>query len=102
MAGGSQDVVRFKAVVDLHLLLRRGDELLFGLRINTSYHNNTYHFPSGHLEPGEALLVGLAREAQEEIGIKFDPAAATLVHVMHNSSSGGRIAFFFEVSAWDG
>lgn len=93
---------RFKAVVDLHILLRKGDRLLYGLRINTGYYNNTYHFPSGHLENGESVLDGLAREAKEEIDIAFNPKDAKLVHVMHNSSGGGRIAFFFELPTWSG
>lgn len=93
---------RFKIVVDLHLLLRRDNELLFGQRINTGYYNDVYHFPSGHMEPSESALDALARETKEEIGIDIKSCDVKLVHVMHNSSSGGRMALFFEVTTWEG
>ncbi|MGH3783766.1 MAG: DNA mismatch repair protein MutT, partial [Pseudonocardiaceae bacterium] len=32
----------------------------------------------------------------------ISPEAIEFAHVMHNSSSGGRIAFFFTVRHWEG
>lgn len=90
---------RFKVVVDLHLLLRYGNKLLLGKRINTGYYDGAYHFPSGHMEARESALAGLVRETKEEVGISIEEKDAKLVHIMHNSSSGGRIALFFEVTS---
>ena len=42
------------------------------------------------------------REAREELGITVAAEDVEFVQVMHNSYGLGRIAFFFEVSVWDG
>lgn len=57
---------------------------------------------SGHLEVGESVIDALIREADEEIGVTIEAKDAHFSHVMHNSSSGGRMAFFFTVRAWQG
>lgn len=93
---------RFKVVVDVHLVLRDGDRILLGERINTGFGDGAHHPPAGHMEPGESAVDAVVREAKEEVGISIQPRDVRLVHVMHNSSSGGRIAFFFEVQRWDG
>ncbi len=49
-----------------------------------------------------AVVAALAREAKEEIGSITEPDAVEFAHVMHNSSSGGRAAFFFTARTWDG
>lgn len=87
---------------DVHLLLLKENEVLFGRRQNTGYEDGAYHLPSGHLEAGESVVAALIREAKEEIGITITPEAVEFAHVMHNSSSGGRAAFFFTVREWDG
>ncbi|WP_063061547.1 NUDIX hydrolase [Nocardia sienata] len=94
---------RHKVIGDVHLLLTDGQErVLFGRRANTGYEDGAYHLPSGHLEAGESVVAALVREAKEEIGVTIDPAAVGFAHVMHNSSSGGRVAFFFQVQRWEG
>ncbi len=94
---------RHKVIGDVHLLLTDGrGHVLFGRRANTGYEDGAYHLPSGHLEAGESLVSALVREAEEEIGVSIDVADVEFVHVMHNSSSGGRVAFFFRVERWQG
>ena len=94
---------RHKVIGDVHLLLADDQgRVLFGRRANTGYEDGAYHLPSGHLEAGESLIAALVREAKEEIGVTIDPAHVEFVHVMHNSSSGGRVAFFFRVQQWEG
>ncbi len=78
------------------------NSVLFGRRRNTGYEDGAYHLPAGHLEAGESVVTALIREAKEEIGIAIRPEAVEFAHVMHNSSSGGRAAFFFTVREWDG
>ncbi|MEV0354577.1 NUDIX domain-containing protein [Nocardia sp. NPDC050697] len=88
---------RHRVIGDVHLLLTDDEgRVLFGRRANTGYEDGAYHVPSGHLEAGESVDA-LVREAKEEIGVTFDVSAAEFAHVMHNSSSGGRVAFFFRV-----
>lgn len=94
---------RHKVIADVHLLLSDGQgRVLFGRRANTGYEDCAYHLPSGHLEAGESVVAALVREAKEEIGVTIDPGTVSFAHIMHNSSSGGRAAFFFSVELWAG
>jgi 8-oxo-dGTP diphosphatase len=97
------DTRRFKLAGDVHLLLLNGDgEVLFGKRQNTGFEDGAWHVPSGHLEAGESVVRALIREAKEEIGVVIGDEDEEFAHVMHNSSSGGRAAFFFTVRIWSG
>lgn len=94
---------RHKLTGDVHLLLLNADgQILFGRRQNTGYEDGAYHLPSGHLEAGEPVIAALIREAKEEVGVTLAPEHVEFSHVMHNSSSGGRVAFFFTVRQWEG
>ncbi len=93
---------RHTVVGDVHLLLRRGDEVLFGRRRNTGFEDGAWHLPSGHLEAGESVVDAVIREAAEEVGVAVTPADLMFSHVLHNASSGGRVAFFFTARAWSG
>ncbi|MBF6169466.1 NUDIX domain-containing protein [Streptomyces gardneri] len=101
-SGHSTEPERHKVTGDVHLVLRRGDEVLFGRRKNTGFEDGAWHLPSGHLEAGESVIEALIRESREEIGVAISPADVQFSHVMHNSSSGGRMAFFFTVRSWQG
>jgi len=99
----ASDTRSHKLTGDVHLLLIDVDgQILFGRRQNTGYEDGAYHLPSGHLEAGESVIQALIREAKEEVGVTIAPEAAEFSHVMHNSSSGGRVAFFFTVHEWEG
>ncbi|GAA2712677.1 NUDIX hydrolase [Actinoplanes palleronii] len=93
---------RQRAQVDVHLVLRRGDDILLGQRINTGWGDGCWHLPSGHGEDDESALATLVREAHEELGIRLDASSARLVHVLHHLTESGRLALFFEVSDWSG
>jgi ABC-type multidrug transport system fused ATPase/permease subunit len=58
--------------------------------------------PSGHLEAGESAASALIGEAKEESGAGIAAADMEFAHVMHNSSGGGRVTFFFAVQHWEG
>lgn len=96
------DTRRHKVTGDVHLVLRRGNEVLFGQRQNTGFEDDAWHLPSGHLEADESVITALIREAEEEIGVIIKAEDVQFSHIMHNSSSGGRMAFFFTVSNWQG
>ncbi|MEV4123544.1 NUDIX domain-containing protein [Nocardia sp. NPDC049707] len=96
------DTRRHTVTGDVHLVLRRGNEVLFGRRQNTGFEDGAWHLPSGHLEADESVVAALIREAEEEIGISIKHEDVEFAHIMHNSSSGGRMAFFFTVISWRG
>ncbi|QLY30401.1 NUDIX domain-containing protein [Nocardia huaxiensis] len=93
---------RHKVTGDVHLLLRRGNQVLFGQRQNTGFEDGAWHLPSGHLEADESVIDAVIREAEEEIGVAIKQESVQFSHVMHNSSSSGRMAFFFTVRSWEG
>ncbi|MGP3917787.1 NUDIX hydrolase [Nonomuraea sp. 10N515B] len=91
---------RFRAIVDVHVVLLRGDELLLARRSGTGYGDGLWHLPSGHLEEGEPATDGAAREAAEELGVTIDPADLTFAHVMHRAPD--RVGLFFTTGKWTG
>jgi 8-oxo-dGTP diphosphatase len=100
---GAADSGRHKVIGDVHLILvDDADRVLLGRRQNTGFADGCYHLPAGHLEAGESVIEALIREAREETGIIIWPDAIDFAHVMHNSSGGGRVAFFFTVRRWGG
>ena len=89
---------RYRSIIDVYVLLRRGDgRILLLERANTGYADGQLCPPSGHLEQGESVIDGAIREASEEVGITIDPGNLTFVHVVHHRAPGseGRIGFFF-------
>jgi 8-oxo-dGTP diphosphatase len=44
----------------------------------------------------------MTQTSAEEIGVVIGEEDVEFAHVMHNSSSGGRVAFFFTVCVWSG
>jgi len=97
---------RYRTVVDLYVLLQRADgRILLLERANTGYADGLLCPPSGHMEAGESMAQGAAREANEEVGVGIDPAALEFVHVVHHRSSPekeGRVGVFFVARQWSG
>jgi 8-oxo-dGTP diphosphatase len=86
------------------LLVRDGAVLLVKRSPAKRAYPNTWSFPGGHVEPGEALDAALVREVGEEVGLvptcfrqigtieKLDPEASGAV-TCH---------YLYAVTAWDG
>ncbi|MGI5271191.1 NUDIX hydrolase [Nonomuraea sp. CA-218870] len=91
---------RFRAVVDVHVLLVRDGEVLLARRSGTGYADGLWHLPSGHLEAGESVTAAAAREAREEVGVRVDPADLAFAHVMHRAPE--RVGLFFVAGTWAG
>lgn len=91
---------RHKEVVDVHLILRRGDEVLLARRANTGYGDGLFNLPSGHVEPGEDVRAAVIREAHEEIGLTLaaDDVSAALVLQHRGPGEEARIGWFFEAA----
>jgi 8-oxo-dGTP pyrophosphatase MutT (NUDIX family)/catechol 2,3-dioxygenase-like lactoylglutathione lyase family enzyme len=89
---------RHTEVVDVHLILRRGEEVLLARRANTGYADGLLHAPSGHVEDGEDVRRAVIREAAEEIGISLTPADLSVALVMQHRGPGARprTGWFFE------
>jgi 8-oxo-dGTP diphosphatase len=97
------DSRRHTLVGDVHLLLvKPTGEVLFGRRRETGYPDGVWELPSGRLEAGESVAAALIREAREQTGVAIDEQDVEFAHVMHNSSGGGRMAFYFVVRNWAG
>lgn len=86
---------KFKLIASIYLLYIRDNKILLLRRKNTGYKDGEYGLPSGHLEDGETLREGTAREAQEEIGINLDSQKLKLVQVMHRKENDIRTDYFF-------
>ncbi len=96
---------RFRIAVGLNILLVRDGKYLLLRRANTGWADGYYTIPAGHLDEGEALTAGAARETKEEVGVKVDPANLKLVHVMHRSDKEDdqeRLDFWFITREWHG
>jgi 8-oxo-dGTP diphosphatase len=96
---------RLALVAAVHLLLVRDGEILLLRRFNTGYEDGNYSVPAGHLDGGERVTEAMAREAREETGVRLDPAALDVVHVMHRRAVDPvheRVDFFLTTSRWAG
>ena len=92
----------FQLIVDIHLLLVSGGDLLLGRRANTGYGDGAYEPPSGRLAERETLVEAAVRVAAAQVGVALDPARMSLAHVLHDVSGAGRMAFFLTAEGWDG
>ncbi|MFT9669280.1 trifunctional class I SAM-dependent methyltransferase/NUDIX hydrolase/VOC family protein [Streptomyces rhizosphaericola] len=88
---------RHTEVVDVHLILRRGPDVLLARRAGTGYADGLLHLPSGHAEDGEDVREAMLREAAEEIGVVLDPEEVRVALVMQHRGPGGgaRMGWFF-------
>jgi ADP-ribose pyrophosphatase YjhB (NUDIX family) len=96
---------RFRAVVAVHLLLVREQEVLLLQRANTGYEDGNYSVNAGHLDGNETATQAMVREAFEEAGIIVEPADLRFAHVMHRKEAAEadeRIDLFFTASRWQG
>ena len=95
---------RYRSIVDVHVILERGDQILLLERQGTGYCDGMLHLPSGHLDEGEPAHHGAAREAHEEVGVHIDPADLVLTAVVHHRQDPdlARLGLFFATTRWTG
>jgi ADP-ribose pyrophosphatase YjhB (NUDIX family) len=90
-------------VIDVHVLLVRGDEVLLSKR-RGRYGDGLWHLPAGKLEEGESVLGAAVREAEEEVGVRIAEEDLRFVHAVHarGDGVGSRMGLFFEARRWVG
>jgi 8-oxo-dGTP diphosphatase len=91
-----------KFPVTVHMFFLRENEILLIRRYQTGYMDGHYSVPAGHLEGNEPLIQAAVREAQEEIGVRIDPADIRFAGVFHRSEGDERVDFFVHVLSWIG
>ena len=83
-------------------LIVRGGEILICQRRADQPMALLWEFPGGKIEPGESPEQALARELDEELGIKAT-IGARVTHIRHNYRHGGAVDLqFFAVDEFTG
>ncbi|WP_173921429.1 NUDIX domain-containing protein [Agromyces sp. Marseille-P2726] len=106
-AGYAAEHGRFTVIPAAYVFLLDGGRVLLQLRAGTGYYDGWWGASAaGHVEAGESVVVGLIREAAEEIGVAIAPEALTPLTAMHRTGSDAaidqRVDFFFACRAWSG
>lgn len=89
----------YATILDVMLILTRGDHLLLAQRQGTGYADGQWNLPSGKVEVGEHAIGAIVREAHEEIGIRLDPTTLRPVGAVHyrNPEGHARLGLFFTI-----
>lgn len=94
--------VRIGSSVNVYLILRQKNEILFSIRKNTGYYDDFYGLVSGHVETGESATSAIIRESFEEVGITITASELKIIHVLHRQTDRQNVDIFFECSRWKG
>ena len=79
------------------LLFNNNSKIVLLKRTNTSYCNNMYTLPGGHLEIGETIIDGIKRELYEEIGVMFSNNELSLIKIINRKvNNENYIDFIFK------
>lgn len=99
---------RFKITPAAYLVLEKDEKILLLRRFHTGYEDGNYSLVAGHLEEHETFRQTVAREAQEEAGIKINPEDLEVVHVMqryvvfNDVGARERLSVFIKAKKWKG
>ena len=94
----------FSALVSVHILLFKNDQILLSLRKNISS-DGLYGLVAGHLDGGETVTSAIIREAKEEVNIKITPNdidIATVCHSYNPKNNKEFIQFYAICKRWQG
>lgn len=88
-------------MIDVFLLLTRGDEVLLGLREGTGFADGMWNLPSGKAEQDETAVAAVIREAREEIGVVLGPDQLDFAAAVQcrNTATDVRMGLFFHAAA---
>jgi 8-oxo-dGTP diphosphatase len=83
-------------------LILRGSEVLICQRRADQPMAHKWEFPGGKIEPGETAQQALARELEEELGVRAE-IGSRVARVRHTYRSGGAVDLqFFAVHQFEG
>lgn len=85
-----------------YLILLQDNQILLLKRKNTGWMDGHYSLIAGHLDGGETVAQTMAREAEEEAGVRIAHKNLRVVHVMHRKSNLEYIDFFLVADKWLG
>jgi ADP-ribose pyrophosphatase YjhB (NUDIX family) len=91
---------RHAVVLDVHLLIERGFEVLLVRR--TGPGGGTFHLPTGPVRAHESLIESAARIAAETIGIEVDPSAVRFGHAIDDAVGLGHLGLLLATDRWIG
>ena len=91
------------SVVDVAaaILIRPDGKFLLAQRPPGKVYAGYWEFPGGKVEPGEPIHVALARELDEELGVRLVTAYPWMMRTFAYPHATVRL-HFFRVTAWDG
>jgi len=94
--------MRPKYLVAVHaFFIDKNDKILLSKRQNTSYMDDWYSVPAGHVEAMEPVDLAMKREIVEEIGLKVELKEPQ--HIMQRlSPNNERIDYFYVIRQWQG
>lgn len=87
--------------VAVGVILRADGRVLLGQRPEGKPWSEWWELPGGKIEPGESVQQALARELDEELGIKVTESAPWVTYVHEYPKSIVRLAFC-KVTGWEG
>ena len=83
------------------VLRDHADRILLSRRPEHVHQGGLWEFPGGKVRPGETALQGLARELDEELGIRLR-TARPLIQVLHNYPDRSVLLDVWSVAQWRG
>jgi 8-oxo-dGTP diphosphatase len=98
----------FALIPAAYVFLVDGDRVLLQMREGTGYYDGWWAASAaGHVDPGETLMTGAARETLEEIGVEIDERDLQAITAMHRTAPTGlpidqRLDVFFVTRSWRG
>lgn len=96
--------IRHSVPIDVHLILRKENEILLMRRYKTGFADGQYALVAGCHEGHELITSAVIREAKEEAGVDIQPEWLKMSCVMHIKvmNPGERVSFFFIADQWTG
>jgi len=97
--------MRHRLSAAVYGIFRENGKVLFVKRANTGYMDGKFGLPSGHVEKNESLQGALAREIQEEVGVRIAQDDTEFKFVGHRYQPSGEhdyADFYFDITNWEG
>ncbi len=89
--------------VAAYVIMRRGEQVAFVLRSQTTWMNGYYGLVSGKVEKGETYTQAAIREAKEEAGVEVAATDLKYLLTMHRREPEmDWVDVFFEATKWSG